>query len=288
MLIAALAAAIVATLAAQPVAVAAHRRIAPRPLAGAGDRAGRLGVDAAGAAGGRARCRPSITWASRGRCRCRPRRWKAGWSTVQSSTRKAGSTSTMASGAVGRASHDRLQRLLADAGFAGQRSTRWSAMRAPPARATQGAPWTLRAAEIAAVAPDRATRIARSRLRHRAAGGRPLNVNTAPPEVLAAAFARPRRGSAGRARGRARAQAVRVGRRIPRPPTGASAPDDAWLGVRSDYFLVTVRARQGESLAQGRALLRRTRTRAARGLADDRVIRTLLRRAGALPLHLHP
>jgi general secretion pathway protein K len=42
-----------------------------------------------------------------------------------------------------------------------------------------------------------------------------------------------------------------------RLPSGASLDDDTTLGVRSDYFLVTVKARQGETLAQGRALLRR-------------------------------
>jgi hypothetical protein len=42
-----------------------------------------------------------------------------------------------------------------------------------------------------------------------------------------------------------------------RLPAGASVDDDSTIGVRSEYFLVTVRARQGETLAQGRALVRR-------------------------------
>ena len=45
-----------------------------------------------------------------------------------------------------------------------------------------------------------------------------------------------------------------------RLPAGASIEDLTTIGVRSDYFLVTVKARQGETIAQGRALLRRNST----------------------------
>jgi len=85
-----------------------------------------------------------------------------------------------------------------------------------------------------------------------------VNVNTAPPEVLAL-VARGLEGDALAAlvADRARKPFSSVGEFRSRLPSGASAPDDALLAVRSEYFLVTVRARQGEAIAQGRALLRR-------------------------------
>ena len=85
-----------------------------------------------------------------------------------------------------------------------------------------------------------------------------VNVNTAPPEVLAL-VARGLEGDALAAlvADRARKPFGSVGEFRSRLPSGASAPDDALLAVRSEYFLVTVRARQGEAIAQGRALLRR-------------------------------
>ena len=86
----------------------------------------------------------------------------------------------------------------------------------------------------------------------------PLNVNTAPPEVLAAAV----NGLEGDA------LAALVADRGKKPfsttsefrsrlPSGASVEDLESLAVRSDYFIVTVKARQGDTWAQGRALLRR-------------------------------
>jgi hypothetical protein len=42
-----------------------------------------------------------------------------------------------------------------------------------------------------------------------------------------------------------------------RLPSGAIIPNETTLGVASSYFLVSVRARQGETLAQARAVLRR-------------------------------
>ncbi|MDH5286524.1 MAG: type II secretion system minor pseudopilin GspK [Betaproteobacteria bacterium] len=85
-----------------------------------------------------------------------------------------------------------------------------------------------------------------------------INVNTAPPEVLAAVL-----GDAS-----AEAVAALVAERARKPfgslaefrsriPSGAKLASDAGLGVRSDFFLVTVRARQGATLAQGRAMLQR-------------------------------
>lgn len=85
-----------------------------------------------------------------------------------------------------------------------------------------------------------------------------LNVNTAPPEVLGAAV----NGLEGDALAalvadRARKQFTTAAEFRARLPAGASIEDLSTLGVRSDYFLVTVKARQGETVAQGRALLKR-------------------------------
>ena len=88
--------------------------------------------------------------------------------------------------------------------------------------------------------------------------GTTLNVNTAPPEVLAAAIP----GLS------ADALATLVAERARKPfatlsdfrariPSGATIPNETTLGVGSSYFLVSVRARQGETLAQARAVLRR-------------------------------
>jgi general secretion pathway protein K len=85
-----------------------------------------------------------------------------------------------------------------------------------------------------------------------------VNVNTAPPEVLALLGS----GLDGEALALLVAERTRKPFATPgdfrsRLPQGASVSDETLLGVRSDYFLVTVRARQGEALAQGRALVRR-------------------------------
>jgi general secretion pathway protein K len=86
----------------------------------------------------------------------------------------------------------------------------------------------------------------------------PLNVNTASPDVLAAALP----GLS------ADALATLVSERASKPfatlsdfrsrlPSGATVPDETTLATGSSYFLVSVRARQGETRAQARALLRR-------------------------------
>ena len=85
-----------------------------------------------------------------------------------------------------------------------------------------------------------------------------LNVNTASPDVLAAAIP----GMS------ADALATLVAERARKPfatladfrsrlPAGATIPDETTLATGSSYFLVSVRARQGETRAQARALLRR-------------------------------
>ncbi len=85
-----------------------------------------------------------------------------------------------------------------------------------------------------------------------------LNVNTAPPEVLAAAISGLDSG------GLATLVALRRERpfvNVPdlrsRLPPGVTLDAEEMFAVGSDYFLVTVVARQGASLAQARALLKR-------------------------------
>jgi general secretion pathway protein K len=85
-----------------------------------------------------------------------------------------------------------------------------------------------------------------------------LNVNTAPAEVLATAV----NGLDADALAllvaeRSRKPFRSIGEFRSRLPPGAGVASDVGLGVRSDFFLVTVRARQGDTLAQGRALLQR-------------------------------
>lgn len=85
-----------------------------------------------------------------------------------------------------------------------------------------------------------------------------LNVNTAPREVLQATV----NGLDDASLTALLADRVRKMYTTPaefrsRLPSGASIEDLGTIGVRSDYFLVTVKARQRETIAQGRALLKR-------------------------------
>ena len=94
----------------------------------------------------------------------------------------------------------------------------------------------------------------------------PLNVNTASSEVLAASIANVD----------ATAMAQFIASRAERPfatlaefrarlPGGASIGDEAMYTVKSRYFLVEVRARQGDTIAQAHALI-------DRGGASSRVV----------------
>jgi general secretion pathway protein K len=87
----------------------------------------------------------------------------------------------------------------------------------------------------------------------------PLNVNTASSEVLAASIANVD----------ASAMAQIIAARAERPyaslaefrerlPGGASIGDEAMYTVKSRYFFVDVRARQGDAIAQARALIDRS------------------------------
>ncbi len=86
----------------------------------------------------------------------------------------------------------------------------------------------------------------------------PLNVNTAPPEVLSAALP-DLRGDAVAAllADRARAPYTSVSNFRSRLPPGVALVDETSFGVISNYFIVTVTSRQGDAIAQARALLKR-------------------------------
>jgi general secretion pathway protein K len=128
---------------------------------------------------------------------------------------------------------------------------------APPALPTGLRP--VRAAELAALPGVTARDVAQ--LLHVVVAlpaATPLNINTATPDVLAAALP----GLS------ADALATLVAERARKPfatlsdfrsrlPSGATVPDETTLATSSSYFLVSVRARQGETRAQARALLRR-------------------------------
>ena len=85
-----------------------------------------------------------------------------------------------------------------------------------------------------------------------------LNVNTAPREVLGVAINGLNDESlTALIADRARKMYTTAAEFRARLPAGASVEDLGTIGVRSDYFLVTVKARQRETIAQGRALLKR-------------------------------
>ncbi len=88
--------------------------------------------------------------------------------------------------------------------------------------------------------------------------GTTLNVNTAAPDVLAAAIP----GLAGDNLAaflaeRARKPFTTMAELRERLPTGVTLPSGATFVFASSYFLVTVKSRQGDALAQARALVRR-------------------------------
>ena len=129
----------------------------------------------------------------------------------------------------------------------------------PPAPATPPGLRPVRAAELAAI-PGVTARDVAQLLPFVVAlpAATPLNINTATPDVLAAALP----GMS------ADALATLVAERARKPfatlsdfrsrlPSGATVPDESTLATSSSYFLVSVRARQGETRAQARALLRR-------------------------------
>jgi general secretion pathway protein K len=129
----------------------------------------------------------------------------------------------------------------------------------PPAQAVPPGLRPVRAAELAAI-PGVTARDAAQLLPFVVAlpAATPLNINTAPPVVLAAAL------PGLSADALATLVAVRAGKPFAtisdlrsRLPSDAAVPDETSLSTQSSYFLVSVRARQGETRAQARALLRR-------------------------------
>jgi general secretion pathway protein K len=85
-----------------------------------------------------------------------------------------------------------------------------------------------------------------------------LNVNTASSEVLAAAIpGMSAEGLATLVAERARKPFATLADFRGRLPNGATIPDETTLGTGSSYFLVSVVARQGQTIAEARALLRR-------------------------------
>lgn len=85
-----------------------------------------------------------------------------------------------------------------------------------------------------------------------------VNVNTAPPEVLAAVVGGlDAAGAAALVASRAQAPFANIAdfrARLPRPNL---VVDEALIDVRSDWFEVSIEARQGDTLARARALLKR-------------------------------
>ena len=86
----------------------------------------------------------------------------------------------------------------------------------------------------------------------------PLNVNTAPAELLAASVdgIEPR-DLAALVASRAQQPFATLADFRERLPSGATLGDEAAYSVSSRFFLVSVRARQGETIAQARALIER-------------------------------
>jgi general secretion pathway protein K len=88
--------------------------------------------------------------------------------------------------------------------------------------------------------------------------GTPLNVNTASREVLAAVFAATGNDTvAAIVAARARRPFNTIADFRARLPEGVVNPGETTLTVRSDYFLVSVEARQGTTIARARALVHR-------------------------------
>ena len=87
----------------------------------------------------------------------------------------------------------------------------------------------------------------------------PLNVNTAAPDVLAASIGNLEPGQlAALIAGRSEHPFATIAEFRERLPQSASIGDETMLTVASRYFLVAVRARQGDTFAQAHALIERS------------------------------
>ena len=88
-----------------------------------------------------------------------------------------------------------------------------------------------------------------------------INVNTAPPEVLMAAIGGlDATVAATLVANRAKAPFASISDFRARPPGSTLAIDETMLSVKSDWFVVTIEARQGDTAARARALLKRAAT----------------------------
>jgi general secretion pathway protein K len=85
-----------------------------------------------------------------------------------------------------------------------------------------------------------------------------VNVNTAPAAVLAALLQVPETNLTGLVAERVTRPFASIADFRNRLPQGAVIDDERAFAVASSYFLVTVRARQGDTIAQARALLKRS------------------------------
>jgi general secretion pathway protein K len=129
----------------------------------------------------------------------------------------------------------------------------------PPAPARPKGLRPVRAAELAAI-PGATARDVAQLLPFVVAlpAATPLNINTASPVVLAAALPGLSADAlAALVAGRASKPFVTIADLRSSLPSGTAIPDETSLATSSSYFLVSVRARQGETRAQARALLRR-------------------------------
>jgi general secretion pathway protein K len=117
----------------------------------------------------------------------------------------------------------------------------------------------LRVAELAAVQgfDDASLSRVQRDLAALPADGTPINVNTAAPDVLAAALDTTPERLAGFIAERARRPVTSIATLRERLPEGVAVSDERVFGWSSTYFVVTVRARQGDTVAQARALLAR-------------------------------
>ena len=174
---------------------------------------------------------------------------------------------------LGKEERSRLARLAAQRGIAGAVSSAISASlmplpasggvqgigAEPPAQPLPASLRPVRAAELAAL-PGVTSRDVAQLMPFVVAlpTASALNVNTAPPDVLAAAIPGMSTDAlATLVAERARKPFATLADFRSRLPTGATIPDETTLATSSSYFLVSVRARQGETRAQARALLRR-------------------------------
>ena len=154
---------------------------------------------------------------------------------------------------------DALADWIDEDGFArpGGAEDAWYAGQVPGALAAN-AP-LVRTAEIASIRGARPqTWAALAPLVSALPAGTPVNVNTASPDVLSAIV--PELSGeklAAFIAERARKPFTTMAELRERLPQGVTLPEGTNLAFASKYFLVTVRSRQGESLAQARALLNR-------------------------------